>query len=215
MRRLHCIAAGALVASVLAAAPATASVTVSTVTPGTDPYSGPPPTYDFESAAPTSGGLVTTGSLSGVRAQPFGSTGNYWTVGPTDGSPGTLDLSSFGDIYALTLLWGSVDSYNLIEFLDGSNNVLASFTGSDIFNPANGNQTDPNTNPLVQFNLTGSDVSGFTTLRLTSRQNAFEIDNVTVNPVPEPGTWMMMLLGFGLMGFAVRARKSTAKPQIA
>lgn len=196
-------------------AAANAAVTISTVTPGTAPYSGPTPTYDFETSAPVSGGLVTTGSSSGIRAQPFGSTGNYWTVGPSDGSPGIMNLSSIGDIFNISFLWGSVDAYNLIEFLDTNGNVLASFTGSDIFNPANGNQTDPNLNPVVRFDVTGNDVSALTALRLSSTSNAFETDNFTINAVPEPATWALMLLGFGAIGFGMRRRREIARVQFA
>ena len=96
---------------------ASAAITLGPVTPGTAPYSGPAPTYDFESPAPVSGGLVTTGSSNGIRAQPFGSAGNYWAVGPSDGSPGVMDLASIGDIFNVSFLWGSVDAYNTIEFL--------------------------------------------------------------------------------------------------
>ncbi|AMU96174.1 hypothetical protein AOA14_16340 [Sphingopyxis terrae subsp. terrae NBRC 15098] len=196
-------------------AAANAAVTLSTVTPGTDPYSGPAPTYDFETPAPVSGGLVTTGSASGIRAQPFGSTGNYWTVGPSDGSPGILDLSSIADIFNVSFLWGSVDAYNLVEFLDMDGNVIASFTGSDIFNPANGNQTDPNLNPVVRFDITGNDVSNLKSLRLSSTGNAFETDNFTINAVPEPATWALMLLGFGAIGFGMRRRRGTGALQFA
>lgn len=194
---------------------ASAAITLGPVTPGTDPYSGPAPTYDFETPAPVSGGLVTTGSASGIRAQPFGSTGNYWTVGPSDGSPGILDLSSIADIFNVSFLWGSVDAYNLVEFLDMDGNVIASFTGSDIFNPANGNQTDPNLNPVVRFDITGNDVSNLKSLRLSSTGNAFETDNFTINAVPEPATWALMLLGFGAIGFGMRRRRGTGALQFA
>jgi hypothetical protein len=209
MRKYLYAAASAV--AVLAMAPAAhAAIVIGSVTPGTVPYSGPTPTYDFETPAPWSGGIVTNTSVAGVRAQPLGSTGNYWSVGPTDGSPGILDLSSFGDINDISFIWGSVDSYNTLEFLAG-NTVLATFTGTDVFNPANGNQTDPNLNPLVRFNITGSDSSSLTGLRLTSTSNAFETDNYTVNAaVPEPSTWAMMLLGFGAIGFGMRRRKAAA-----
>jgi len=196
-------------------AAANAAVTLSTVTPGTDPYSGPAPTYDFESNAPVSGGLVTTGSLSGIRAQPFGSTGNYWTVGPSDGSPGIMDLSAIADIFNVSFLWGSVDTHNLVEFLDTGGNVIASFTGSDIFNPANGSQTDPNLNPVVRFDITGADVSNLKSLRFKSTSNAFETDNFVINAVPEPATWALMLLGFGAIGFGMRRRRDMGALQFA
>lgn len=39
--------------------------------------------------------------------------------------------------------------------------------------------------------------------------------NVQVAPVPEPGTWAMMLLGFGAMGLVIRRRRRPALVQIA
>ena len=198
-----------LAATVAMALPAGASaaITLASVTPGTGVYSGPLPTYDFETPAPVSGGLVTTGNLNGIRAQPFGSTGNYFTVGPSDGSPGLVDLSAIGNISNVSFLWGSVDAYNLLEFLDVDGNVLASFTGSDIFNPANGSQTDPNLNPVVRFNLTDGSQTAFTTLRLSSSSNAFETDNFAINAVPEPATWALMMIGFAAVGFGMRRRR--------
>jgi len=189
-------------------AAASAAITLGSVTPGTVPYSGPTPTYDFESPTPNvTGGLVTNASVSGVSAQPYGSTGSFWTVSPADGTPGNMDLSSFGNIANISFIWGSVDAYNLLEFLDVGGNVLASFTGSDVFNPANGNQTDPNTNPVVRFNLTGGDQTAFTTLRLSSTSNAFETDNFAINAVPEPATWALMMIGFAAVGFGMRRRR--------
>lgn len=39
------------------------------------------------------------------------------------------------------------------------------------------------------------------------------LDNVSMGAVPEPGTWLTMLLGFGVVGTAMRRRK-TARPQL-
>lgn len=206
-----------LVSAVALALPATANaaITLGTVTPGTAPYSGPTPTYTFQSPAPVSGGLVTSTSVDGIRAQPFGSTGNYWTVGPADGSPGIMNLASIGDIFNISFIWGSVDAYNTIDFLNAGGGVIASFTGSQIFNPANGSQTDPNLNPVVRFNVTGGDVTALTSLRLSSTGNAFETDNFTINAVPEPATWALMMLGFGAIGFGMRRRRHLGLPQFA
>lgn len=208
-----------LTAAAIVAIPtaASAAIVLGPVTPGTVPYAGPTPTFDFEGPAPVTGGIVTNTSVDGVNAQPFGSSGSYWAVGPDNGTgtPGVLDLSSFGDIYNIGFIWGSVDSYNLLEFLDISGNVLASFTGSDIFNPANGNQTDPNLNPYVRFDLTDGHISSVHSLRLTSTSNAFETDNFVINAVPEPGTWALMMLGFSLVGFGMRRRRPVALPRFA
>ena len=196
----------AAAACVLASVPAYAAVTIS-ATPGSDPYTGPVPTYDFESAAPTTGGAVQTGS-SGTGAQPFGSTGNYWTVGPAATSPGILDLTSFAEIFSISFIWGSVDDYNTLEVLGAADAVLASFTGVDVALPPDGNRVDPAKNPLVTLLFTGADTTNVAKLRLKSTQNAFETDNYAINAVPEPGTWAMMLLGFGMIGFSLRKRKA-------
>jgi hypothetical protein len=192
---------------------ANATISIGSIIPGTNPYSGPTPTYDWDTLGTTpatvGGGVITTGTTPGLYAQPYGSAGNYFSVGPSTLTPGYIDLTSFGDISSLSLLWGSVDSYNTLYFLDSSLSILASFTGDQIFNPANGNQTDPNTNPVVTFLLDGGSESQFAWLGMTSQQNAFEIDDITINGVPEPATWAMMLLGFGAVGMAMRRRKSS------
>lgn len=192
----------------LVAMPAFAQVTIGAA-PGSNPYAGPVPTYDFEGAVPYSGGLVTTGSSS-TGAQPWGSTGNYWTVGPVGAvntGPGFLDLSSFAQLGSISFLWGSVDSYNTLEVLGRANEILATFTGANVALPANGNQTNPATNPLVTLSFLGATQSNIGGLRLTSTQQAFEVDNFAVNAVPEPGVWAMLLVGFGFIGSALRGRK--------
>lgn len=208
----------AAVAALAVTGSAHAAIVIGTINPGSTPYAGPTPTYDFNSPAGTpslTGGSVVSGT-TGNHAQPVGSTGGYYAVGPSDGNPGTINLSGWGDIFNISLIWGSVDTYNTLEFLDGSNNILASFVGNNIWIPANGNQSDPHTNPVVTFLLDGADVAAFSSLRLTSTTNAFEIDNLAINSptpgtnsaVPEPATWAMMLLGFGAAGFSMRRRRS-------
>src|SRR6476469_9897926 len=89
----------------------TANATISvTVTPGSTTYTGPTPTYDFDSPGTTPvylGGSVVTQPNTSGHAQPVGSTGYYYSVGPSDGEPGTIVLSMFGDINAISFIWGS------------------------------------------------------------------------------------------------------------
>jgi hypothetical protein len=51
---------------------------------------------------------------------------------------------------------------------------------------------------------------------LTTQGTSGNLDNVvlaTTDAVPEPGTWMLMLVGFGMIGFAVRkARLPATRP---
>lgn len=206
----------AAAACALAAAPAYAQVTIGAA-PGTSPYSGPSPTYDFEGGgvdggAPITGGLVVN-THNGIGAQPwpFTSPGNhYWTVGPVgqvNTGPGILDLSGFAQLGWVKFIWGSVDTYNTLEVLDRLGGVLETFTGSDVALPANGDQFNPGTNPLVTLTFSGADQSNIGGLRLTSTSQAFEVDNFSVNAVPEPGVWAMLLVGFGFIGSFMRRQK--------
>src|SRR6185437_5436312 len=224
---LGLIGASALAFASAASAQACTGNCSLSVTPGVNPYAGPAPTYTFDSGSrpTTTGGDFEVGTPPGdLFAQPYGTDagtglyggdGYYYSVGPSTSSPGLIDLTSFGNINSLSFIWGSVDSYNTLDILDSSMNVLYEIVGGDIFNPANGNRTDPNTNPLVTFSFTGSDVTSVSYLRLSSSVNAFEIDNLAINPVPEPATWALMLLGFGGIGLAMRRRRKPALAQLA
>lgn len=199
--------------SVLVAPGASAQVSL-TSTPGSAPYAGQAPTYDFETAAPVTGGGVVTGSVSGNYAQPFGSTGNYWSIGPSTSAVGVLDLSSFAAIGAITFIWGSVDAYNVLEVLDRANNVLATFTGANAAVNPNGDQANPVTNPLARLSIVGDTQYNIGGLRLSSNQNAFEVDNFAITAVPEPGVWAMLLLGFGFIGAFLRGRRRQERSRL-
>lgn len=202
------LAAAAAVSFVGMAGTANAAI-VLTAVPGTDPYSGPAPTYTFETPAPVSGGAIRSGDVSGIAAQPFGSTGNYFTVGPADGTPGFLDLSNFANIAQISFIWGSVDIYNTLDVVDRAGGILATFTGEDASVNPNGNQELPITNPLAFLTISGADQTNIGGLRFSSTQNAFETDNFAITAaVPEPGTWALMLLGFGAIGASLRSRRT-------
>jgi len=214
----------AAVAALTISSAASASITVGTNTPSVSPiYAGPTPiTYDFSSSIPSlTGGAIKTGNDGLNSSIPLGSDGTYYSVGPHDGSPGVIDLSSWGGtIDSFTLLWGSIDgatdtSYNVLEFLDASNAVLATFRGTDVSATASGCTTCSDTNRYVQFLLTGTDMTNFRKLRLSSSQNAFEIDDIVIHAVPEPATWALMLVGFAGIGMSLRRRRQTALAQIA
>lgn len=65
------------------------------------------------------------------------------------------------------------------------------------------------------IDITGFD--GIYTLRIGNYGDHFSIDNVTVTTaIPEPGTWLTALIGFGLAGAALRRRrKQSANLQLA
>ena len=201
-----------LLSAVLSLAlPAAASAAVTlTSEPGSETYVGPVPTFDFENPTPEYvGGAIRSTSPSGLSAQPFGATGNYATSGPSDGT-GTLKLTAFGDINWISFIWGSIDTFNTLEVLNAGGGVIASFTGTTVIAAANGNQSAPETNRLVKLTFTDADRSNVDSLRFRSTSNAFEFDKVAISAaVPEPTTWMLMLMGMAGIGFSMRRKRDT------
>jgi len=64
---------------------------------------------------------------------------------------------------------------------------------------------------------TGSDSVEPGTLRVSFRNNEglaggndFAIDNISVTAVPEPGTWALMIIGFGGAGAMLRSNRRKA-----
>lgn len=170
------------------------------------------------------GGAVE-GNVSGINAAPFLSGNNgqgfgnpfpgndqpngqdttvYVTAGGIQGSSVTFLLPS--DERYFGLLWGSVDTYNTLEFYDSSNNLVGTLTGSDVTAFANGDQGAAGTF-YVSIN---SDVA-FNRVVATSSEHAFEIDNISFNqtiPSPEPIT--LSLFGAGLAGLGLVRRRRKA-----
>ena len=66
----------------------------------------------------------------------------------------------------------------------------------------------------ANFVATGPNILSFTNLTGGPNEGIL-LDAVSVTGVPEPGTWAMMVLGFGAIGFATRRRRSLALAQVA
>jgi hypothetical protein len=66
---------------------------------------------------------------------------------------------------------------------------------------------------FINFGWTGVDkvefsISGGTPSGLPGGGDYFAIDNLSVDAVPEPASWAMMIVGFGLAGTAMRRRRT-------
>lgn len=148
---------------------------------------------------------VVSGSSSHYSA-PYGvsdkETTKYVTV-PYNTSNGAATVTKLNGTYNyFGLWWGSVDSYNTLDFFNNGQ-MVATINGSDIANPANGAQFNNLTNLYVNL----YDLPGFDSFEMKSTQYAFEADNIAVgvSPTPEPST--LLLLGIGLVGLALYSRK--------
>jgi hypothetical protein len=118
-----------------------------------------------------------------------------------------------GDYNYFGIWWGSMDTYNKLELLFGTN-VVATLTGENVADPnATGDQLLPATNRYVNIFLEG--VQKFDSFRMTSDNYAFEADNIalaaaeTPNPIPEPVS--MLLFGTGLVGIGGYLRRKYKK----
>jgi len=214
------LSAFALVASLAAASPAYAAAEF-TYSPGSGGLSGGQTGYaDFDTTFGNVSGsgyqvLTPPGLPDGAEPATGDQGDDFFSVLANGNALFTFDAADA--IGAVGLDYGSADDYNtFVVYL--SNGLDYTFTGQDILDTvpadANGNQAANATNGRLTFTSGGSDVF-ITGLRLTSTRNSLEIDNIGVGAVPEPGTWMMMLLGFGAIGFAMRRRGVSGLTQVA
>jgi len=164
----------------------------------------------------TGSGQVVQGAASGYYAAPFVSGGNGTGFGSPDQANGadetnylstgigSIEFNFKYDQNYFGLLWGSVDNYNTLSFY--SNNLLVgSFTGTQIWASANGNQGQQGT---FYVNFSTSDGT-FNKVVASSTQYAFELDNIAYNgrSVPDGGS-TVALLGLALAGLACVRRKA-------
>lgn len=139
---------------------------------------------------------------SGGEAIPDGT--QYMTV-PENKSTGISATVVFNTTYNyFGIWWGSIDTYNKIEFYLGNSAVpVASYTGSAVSGGPYGDQTSPLTNLYVNF----LNLPNFNKVVFTSTEYAYEFDNIAVGNVHAPIPGAVWLLGSGLLGLLGFRRK--------
>lgn len=164
----------------------------------------------------TGGAAAVSGPLGGVYAPPYLSHDNGVAFGDlTNGQDattylttgtGTVTLSFASEMKYLGLLWGSVDTFNWLDFYNGGT-LIGTIHGTDVTASANGDQGASGT-----FYVNVNSLVGFDRVVANSSSNAFEFDNVAFNPtnpfqVPEPGETGVFLFGLLLVGSGFWYRK--------
>jgi len=133
----------------------------------------------------------------------------YYVVGGTTSS-GVASFAQFLGTQALSSISvyiGSIDSYNQVQLLGQTGNVIDTFSGTTI----NGAQTTFPGSASLRATFTGNAGTTYYGIRFSNPtgQGSFEFDNLAfTNAVPEPATWAMMLVGFGMVGAAARRRRA-------
>ncbi len=208
--RTASIAALSLVACLAAAAPAAATVTMTSIAaaPDAGPLPGERLVVTFD--APNAAGytwvvepLSRIGSLAGTAAAPTGVTGRFGYVTTARGGVASATLLTPA-LRSLSLHWGSIDGHNRVEILGDGMTVLGSF-GGNLFQGASGSWTDGLSNRRVQF--IADALTPIRGVRFAAQGVAFEFDSIAANAVPEPASWAMLITGFGLAGAAMRRRR--------
>ncbi len=205
----------ATTAAMLAIASPALAVTVITNAPGAPDPGAPAGTTvvaDFSNPLnpsvvtnTTTGSVLTVaGTMPGQYAQPAPASPPDAYQAVQTGGASTFNFTKSLGVFSF--YWGSIDTYNTIEFRRGDGSLVQAFTGSTFAAPANGNQTASATNRRVTFGFTGQEAVKKVVFK--SSQNAFEYDTLAIAGIPEPATWAMMIMGFGLVGGAMRSRKS-------
>jgi hypothetical protein len=145
------------------------------------------------------GGALFQGSTPVVAAAPAGDATKYMAL--TNGKSATLTMP-YG-VGSMSVYIGSIDTYNHIEFF-GSDGYYKKISGIDMTTAPNGSWTGPLANRRFYFDFGTTPISKIV---FSSTGNSFEFDSIATGTVPEPGTWAMLIAGFGLTGLAMRRRR--------
>jgi hypothetical protein len=130
-------------------------------------------------------------------------TTELWRSATVPGTAGLLDFQPTG----VTLTQGQTYVAFLSTFGLTGNSGLASAGSCLTFVNCNAN-TIPNLGTVILGNVQGGNVV-FSPIVNNSRDMTFSA-TITA-PVPESATWAMLVLGFGLLGFALRRSKQMVR----
>jgi hypothetical protein len=145
---------------------------------------------------------VYANSVINQALKPTNALGQFLSIGARDEGSYTLSLAN---IQVLSFVVGSLDAYNSVTLRNTNGSIFETLQGSAL-----AGLTGPGQNGRVTYDFQGMKLGSIT---FSSSQAAFEIDQI-YSAAPEPATWGMMILGFGIAGAALRrpSRKNQVTP---
>ena len=135
---------------------------------------------------------VYANSVLNHALKPTNAVGQFLSIGAFDEGKYTLSLVN---IQVLSFLVGSLDTYNSVTLRNTDGSVFKKFDGSSLAGLTGTGQSG-----RVTYDFQGTKLGSIV---FASSQAAFEIDQI-YSAAPEPATWGMMILGFGMAGGALR-----------
>lgn len=149
---------------------------------------------------------IFQGTIPGEAVNPDATGDKYLAI-----QNGSFTVNLGAGVSFFSFVLGSLDNYNTLRlnFADGD---FRTFSGTQIIGALGTGPFNSMVNGRVSYDTgTGSQI---TSAVFSSTQQAFEIDDIAA-AVPEPATWAMMILGFGLIGSQLRSRKRQVKVSFA
>ena len=152
------------------------------------------PGFDLDLVGATVGVCEGCSGYSGTLP---GNNTHYLTI------PGNASakLTSLAGLKTFSFYMGSADTYNSIRF-KGANGFDVTLNGGQFTQGYVGQSWS--WGKRVNFDFGADRV---TEVILSSSGNSFEVDSFAVTAVPEPATWAMMIMGFGVAGALLRRRQ--------
>ena len=146
-----------------------------------------------------------------------------------DPNGAALGLQDNGAVVSVAKAGGgafSLESLDMDDIYNGGYSMYGNY-GGDVqfrFNLAGGGSvtqkvTIDGAPGWERFNFGAMSLSSFTMTSVSTRFGLFQVDNMVTGPVeddrslaavPEPTAWAMMLMGFGILGAALRRRRPSA-----
>ncbi|WP_133365721.1 PEPxxWA-CTERM sorting domain-containing protein [Qipengyuania sediminis] len=151
------------------------------------------------------GGIFTNGLGNAITSLFFGYTGEQWRSGTATGD---------GLSFQYSLNATELDNGQWIDFAalayTAANNTNAGAVDGNVF-------ATPISGTIAGLSIANGQRFGFRWVDVdtTGSDHGVAVDNLTIRagiapvaPVPEPGTWALLILGFGAVGAALRRRGS-------